>query len=144
LDTRPDGASRNVAPYVQDADRGIAQEVLEPVRGDERVDGHGGMILSRMVGGIPWWVPPPPASLYDNRPGPRRLPAGWSSLEPLRIHDRMKAIRFDQFGEPSEVLKAVDMPDPRPGRGEILVRMIASPINPSDMLTVRGLYGVRP
>src|SRR5205807_2355425 len=29
-------------------------------------------------------------------------------------------------------------------RGEVQVRMLASPINPSDMLTVRGLYGVRP
>ncbi len=56
----------------------------------------------------------------------------------------MKAIRFEQFGEPSEVLKVVEVPDPEPGPGEIRVRMIASPINPSDLLTVRGLYGVRP
>ncbi|WP_435006225.1 zinc-dependent alcohol dehydrogenase family protein [Tundrisphaera lichenicola] len=56
----------------------------------------------------------------------------------------MKAIRFEQFGEPSEVLKAVEFPDPEPGPGEIRVRMIASPINPSDILTIRGLYGVRP
>lgn len=56
----------------------------------------------------------------------------------------MKAIRFEQFGEPSEVLKVVDLPVPEPGRGEVRVRMIASPINPSDLLTARGLYGVRP
>src|SRR5262249_21767075 len=31
-----------------------------------------------------------------------------------------------------------------PGRGQVRVRMLASPINPSDLLTVRGEYGRRP
>lgn len=56
----------------------------------------------------------------------------------------MKAIRFETFGEPGQVLKVVDAPDPVPGPGEVLVRMIASPINPSDLLVVRGRYGVLP
>jgi NADPH2:quinone reductase len=56
----------------------------------------------------------------------------------------MKAIRFEQFGEPSQVLKVVDLPDPKPGPGEVAVRMIASPINPSELLVVRGRYGVLP
>ncbi len=56
----------------------------------------------------------------------------------------MKAIRFEQFGEPADVLKVAEMPDPKPGRGEVRVRVIASPINPSDLLTVRGKYGVLP
>ena len=56
----------------------------------------------------------------------------------------MKAIVFEQFGEPSEVLKIRDVPTPEPGPGEVRVRMIASPVNPSDLLVVRGLYGVRP
>jgi hypothetical protein len=30
----------------------------------------------------------------------------------------------------------------RPGPGEVLVRIAASPINPSDLMTVQGLYGV--
>jgi NADPH:quinone reductase len=32
---------------------------------------------------------------------------------------------------------------PRPGKGEALVRMAASPINPSDLASLQGLYGVR-
>ena len=56
----------------------------------------------------------------------------------------MKAIVFDQFGEPSEVLRVRDIPVPEPGPGEVRVRMIASPVNPSDLLVVRGLYGVLP
>ena len=56
----------------------------------------------------------------------------------------MKAIRFEQFGEPSEVLRVAEVPVPEPGKGEVRVRMIASPINPSDLLTVQGRYGVLP
>src|SRR5437899_4695488 len=56
----------------------------------------------------------------------------------------MKAIVFDQFGDPAEVLQVRAVPVPEPGPGEVRVRMLASPINPSDLLTVRGEYGRRP
>jgi NADPH:quinone reductase-like Zn-dependent oxidoreductase len=56
----------------------------------------------------------------------------------------MKVIQFDRFGEPSEVLHLAEAPIPVPGWNEVLVRMIASPINPSDTLTIEGRYGVVP
>jgi NADPH:quinone reductase-like Zn-dependent oxidoreductase len=56
----------------------------------------------------------------------------------------MKALVFESFGEPAEVLQARDLPMPEPGPGEVRVRMIASPINPSDLMVVRGRYGVLP
>lgn len=56
----------------------------------------------------------------------------------------MKALVFDRFGEPADVLRLRDVPTPEPGPGEVRVRMIASPINPSDLLVVRGRYGVLP
>jgi len=56
----------------------------------------------------------------------------------------VKAIVCDRWGEPEEVLQVRDVPEPTPGRGEVRVRMIASPINPSDLLTVRGQYGRQP
>lgn len=34
-----------------------------------------------------------------------------------------------------------ERPTPQPRRGEALVRMIASPINPSDLASLQGLYG---
>lgn len=52
----------------------------------------------------------------------------------------MKAVVFDRFGEPGEVLQTRDLPMPEPGRGQVRVRMLAAPINPSDMLMVRGRY----
>jgi NADPH:quinone reductase len=57
----------------------------------------------------------------------------------------MKAIRFAQYGEPAQVLTVQECPLPEPGNGEVRVHILASPINPSDLLFVRGQYaGVQP
>ena len=56
----------------------------------------------------------------------------------------MKAVQFDQFGEPADVLQARDVEPPQPKAGELLVRMLLSPVNPSDLMTVRGVYGKQP
>jgi NADPH2:quinone reductase len=57
----------------------------------------------------------------------------------------MKAIVFDRFGEPREVLQVRDVAMPAPPQaGEVRVRMRMSPINPSDLMTVRGQYGRLP
>jgi len=56
----------------------------------------------------------------------------------------MKAAVFDRFGVPEEVLQVREAPLPEPQRGQVRVRMIASPINPSDLLVVRGEYGKLP
>ena len=55
----------------------------------------------------------------------------------------MKAIVCEHYGEPSEVLQVRDLPSAEPGPGQVRVRMLASPINPSDLLFVRGSYGPR-
>jgi NADPH:quinone reductase-like Zn-dependent oxidoreductase len=56
----------------------------------------------------------------------------------------MKAVVFERFGEPRTVLQVREVERPEPGRGEVRVRMRASPINPSDLLVVRGQYGRLP
>ncbi|MBI3824067.1 MAG: zinc-dependent alcohol dehydrogenase family protein [Planctomycetes bacterium] len=57
----------------------------------------------------------------------------------------MKAVVFDRFGEPRDVLQLRDVPTPpAPGPGEVRVRMTLTPINPSDLMTVRGVYGRLP
>jgi len=38
-------------------------------------------------------------------------------------------------------LELQELPVPRPGPGQMLVRMAASPVNPSDLMTVKGEYG---
>jgi NADPH:quinone reductase-like Zn-dependent oxidoreductase len=56
----------------------------------------------------------------------------------------MRALVHDRFGEPGEVLSIKDVPKPTPGPGQVLVRMLASPINPSDLMMVRGIYSYSP
>lgn len=57
----------------------------------------------------------------------------------------MKRVVFDRFGPPAEVLRVQDdVPAPQPARGEVMVRMLASPVNPSDLMYVAGKYGLKP
>src|SRR3954452_2573512 len=56
----------------------------------------------------------------------------------------MKAAVFDRFGAPEEVLQVRDVPGAEPGRNQVRVRMVAAPVNPSDLLVVRGEYGNLP
>ncbi len=56
----------------------------------------------------------------------------------------MKAAVFEKFGDPVQELGVREVADPRPGPGEVRVRMILSPINPSDLLVVAGRYGILP
>jgi NADPH:quinone reductase-like Zn-dependent oxidoreductase len=55
----------------------------------------------------------------------------------------MKAAIFDQFGEPAEVLRVSEVEPPKPTPGQVRVRMLASPINPSDLLFIQGRYGLK-
>lgn len=56
----------------------------------------------------------------------------------------MKAVVFERFGEPTEVLEIREIPVPEPGPGQVRVRMRAVPVNPSDLMSIRGQYGKRP
>jgi NADPH:quinone reductase-like Zn-dependent oxidoreductase len=53
----------------------------------------------------------------------------------------MKRAQITRFGPPPEVVELVEVELARPGPGEALVRVEASPINPADLLKCRGLYG---
>ncbi len=55
----------------------------------------------------------------------------------------MKAIRVHEFGGP-EVLRLEDAPTPRPGPGEVLVRMHAIGVNPVETYIRAGTYPRKP
>jgi NADPH:quinone reductase-like Zn-dependent oxidoreductase len=55
----------------------------------------------------------------------------------------MKHLVLTQFGTPSESVTLHDHPDPAPGPGDVLVRVEAAPVNPSDLLLLRGRYFAR-
>ncbi|MGC5324683.1 zinc-dependent alcohol dehydrogenase family protein [Brevibacillus sp. SYSU BS000544] len=54
-----------------------------------------------------------------------------------------KCIRFYEFGSPKEVLKIEYKSIEPPKDNEVLVRMLARPINPSDLIPIRGAYSHR-
>src|SRR5438874_607409 len=56
----------------------------------------------------------------------------------------MRQLQLVTFGEPSEVIELKTVSEPILGEEDVLVSMEAAPINPSDFLLVRGIYGVRP
>ena len=55
----------------------------------------------------------------------------------------MKAIRIHEFGPP-EVMKLEGVADPRPGPGQVLVRIRAAGVNPVDSYVRSGLYARKP
>lgn len=63
--------------------------------------------------------------------------------ETKSIPAAMRAVELRSYEEGEDGLRVVERPVPRPGRGEVLVRMAAAPVNPSDLMFVRGLYGQR-
>ena len=55
----------------------------------------------------------------------------------------MKAIRVEQFGEP-EVMKLLEVPQPKPGPGQVLVRIHAVGVNPVETYIRAGTYARKP
>lgn len=56
----------------------------------------------------------------------------------------MKAWRIGSLGEPQDVMRLEEVPDPTPGAGQLVVKVLASPANFPDVLMCRGLYQVKP
>src|ERR1700682_4888485 len=57
----------------------------------------------------------------------------------------MKAIQIESFGNPAEVIHAVDIPDVgAPAVDEVVIAIEASRINQYDLLMIAGGYGYRP
>jgi mitochondrial enoyl-[acyl-carrier protein] reductase / trans-2-enoyl-CoA reductase len=54
-----------------------------------------------------------------------------------------KRLIFDQTGKAEEVLRIEDFSPPPIAEGEVLVRILAAPINPADLNFIEGTYGVK-
>lgn len=59
------------------------------------------------------------------------------------IPDTTSALVLHSYNGVS-ALKLEQVPTPQPGPGEVLVRIAAAPINPSDLMFLEGKYGVHP
>ena len=51
---------------------------------------------------------------------------------------------YETHGNPTEVLRVVELPWPVPAADEVLVEMRAAPLNPADVNAIEGKYPIRP
>lgn len=58
----------------------------------------------------------------------------------VQIPDQMTAVVLDSYTG-VEALRVEQRPVPKPGKDEVLVKIAASPINPSDLALLEGHYG---
>jgi len=56
----------------------------------------------------------------------------------------MRQLQLVAHGEPSDVIELNAVSEPALGQEDVLISMEAAPMNPSDFLFIRGIYGVRP
>ncbi|AYL97734.1 zinc-binding dehydrogenase [Mucilaginibacter celer] len=56
----------------------------------------------------------------------------------------MKALVFEQAGNAADVIQVKYLAFPKPGPGQLLIRVKASPIHPADLLFVAGKYRYQP
>jgi trans-2-enoyl-CoA reductase len=54
---------------------------------------------------------------------------------------RSEALVYEAYGKPAEVIRLVTREVGEPGRGEVLVRILAAPVHPSDFGMILGKYG---
>ncbi|MDX1414693.1 MAG: zinc-binding dehydrogenase [Candidatus Promineifilaceae bacterium] len=60
----------------------------------------------------------------------------------IQVPDQMTAVVLDSYSG-VEALRVEQCPVPKPGKDEVLVKVAASPINPSDLAFLDGRYGFK-
>src|SRR4051812_10526360 len=60
------------------------------------------------------------------------------------IPNTMRAVQLTNYdGRPESISFVENLPVPKPGPGQVLVKVAASPINPSDLAFLGGMYGFK-
>lgn len=59
------------------------------------------------------------------------------------IPNAMQAVLLRGYDSGLENVTVSQIPVPQPGHGQVLVRIAAAPVNPSDLAFIHGLYGFR-
>ena len=60
------------------------------------------------------------------------------------MNKSISAAVYEKHGNPAEVLRVETRPWPEPAADEVVVKMLAAPINPADLNQIEGKYPVRP
>eukprot|EP00057_Strongylocentrotus_purpuratus_P028754 XP_011683228.1 PREDICTED: trans-2-enoyl-CoA reductase, mitochondrial isoform X2 [Strongylocentrotus purpuratus] len=76
-----------------------------------------------------------------------RLQVSCGSLLPVRYSSAVgssKSLVYEKYGDPVKVVKLEQRPLPEVDDDSVLVKMIASPVNPSDINSIQGIYPIKP
>jgi NADPH:quinone reductase-like Zn-dependent oxidoreductase len=65
-------------------------------------------------------------------------------MENVAANNVGKRLVIEETGAPLEKLQVQTFSPPSPGAGQVLVRMLAAPVNPADLNFIEGTYGVKP
>jgi NADPH:quinone reductase-like Zn-dependent oxidoreductase len=60
-----------------------------------------------------------------------------------QLPETMRAVELRSYEDGEGALAVAERAVPRPGDGQVLVRVAAAPVNPSDLAFLRGAYGIR-
>uniref|UniRef100_A0A1D1YPM3 Enoyl-[acyl-carrier-protein] reductase, mitochondrial n=1 Tax=Anthurium amnicola TaxID=1678845 RepID=A0A1D1YPM3_9ARAE len=72
-------------------------------------------------------------------------PGSWvAALRFSTMSPPSRAVVYEQHGPPDQVTKVIDLPPVELKPNEVCVKMLAAPINPSDVNRIEGVYPVRP
>ncbi|XP_023522889.1 enoyl-[acyl-carrier-protein] reductase, mitochondrial-like [Cucurbita pepo subsp. pepo] len=55
-----------------------------------------------------------------------------------------RAVVYDRHGPPDSVTRVINLPPVEVKANDVCVKMLAAPINPSDINRIEGVYPVRP
>jgi len=58
------------------------------------------------------------------------------------LPESMKAVRVHAYDGRPESIRVENVRVEKPGRGQVTIRVAAAPINPSDLMFLRGRYGL--
>jgi NADPH:quinone reductase-like Zn-dependent oxidoreductase len=64
-------------------------------------------------------------------------------MSQIKVPEQMTAVVLDSYSG-VEALRVEQRPVPKPGHDEVLVKVAASPVNPSDLAFLIGHYGFKP
>ncbi|SEQ27445.1 NADPH:quinone reductase [Devosia sp. YR412] len=56
----------------------------------------------------------------------------------------MRSVSYAQFGDATEVLELVERDLPEPGKGQVRIKLLLSPVHNHDLMTIKGVYGIKP
>ncbi|XP_030875017.1 enoyl-[acyl-carrier-protein] reductase, mitochondrial-like isoform X2 [Leptonychotes weddellii] len=72
---------------------------------------------------------------------------GWSAAAPYSASaepSRVRALVYGHHGDPAKVVELKNLELAAVGRSDVHVKMLAAPINPSDINMIQGNYGLLP